>query len=390
VEKNLVNTPLRAKASSSSARIVAPPLQQVDRTYVLYRGKKYSYFGGCDYFRLASHPQIRRAVRDGITRFGLNVAASRLTTGNHQLYEELEQQLAAFFRVESAVLISNGYMTNLVVAQALAGRFSHVLIDKRSHGSLQDAARFFGCPVLTFQHRNPSDAARALNRCGRRAIPILLTDGVFSHDGEMAPLHAYLGILPPSGVILLDDAHGAATIGNSGGGTVEYLRTPTKQIIQTLTLSKGFGVYGGTILCGRAVREKIICRSNIFIGNTPLPPALAYAGLKALKILRSDTDLRQRLTANTHYVKRQLRTEGFPVTDTPSPIIPFVAKNAGKAALLRSALLARGIFPSFIRYPGGPAKGYFRFALSSEHSREQLDSLLNVLLRQCVSNGVFL
>ena len=117
-------------------------LQQVKRTYVRQRGLTLSYFGGCDYFRLGSHPVVLAAVREGLQRYGLNVAASRLTTGNHRLYELLEKKLARFFGVESALLASNGYLPNLMVAQALAGEFSHALIDERAHGSLIDAAQF--------------------------------------------------------------------------------------------------------------------------------------------------------------------------------------------------------------------------------------------------------
>ena len=359
---------------------MAPPLQQIDRTYVLYRGKKYSYFGGCDYFRLASHPQIIAAMREGMERFGLNVAASRLTTGNHRLYQELEQRLAEFFDVECAVLLSNGYMTNLAVAQALAGSFSHVLVDEHAHASLQDAAQYFQSPILTFKHRDFQDAERALKRCGRRPKPVLLTDGMFSRDGEIAPLQDYLRLLPADGLIVVDDAHGAGTLGTTGKGTVEHLHMPTKQIVQTITLSKAFGVYGGAILGSQALRKKILCRSRIFVGNTPLPLPLAYAASQALKLVRDDKGLRKRLATNTHYVKGKLRAEAFPVTETPSPIVSFIPRNVTEAAFFKRHFLAHGIFHSLISYPGGPRGGYFRFTLSSEHSREQLDSLLDALL----------
>src|SRR5258708_106543 len=134
-------------------RLTLPePLQQVERTFVLRRGRKLSYFGGCDYFRLASHPAVPWAWRDGLGRYGLNVAASRATTGNHWLYETLEKRLAQFFGVESVLLVSCGYLANLAVAQTLAGDYSQVLIDERSHASLLDAAQLFGCPIIPFRH----------------------------------------------------------------------------------------------------------------------------------------------------------------------------------------------------------------------------------------------
>src|SRR5438445_5952373 len=121
------------------------PLQQVERTYVRFRKRKLSYFSGCDYFRLASHPEVIAALKEGVTKYGLNVAASRLTTGNHVLYGELEKRLAAFFDAESALLVSGGYVTNLIVAQALGGNFSHAIVDEKAHPSLSDAARLLDC-----------------------------------------------------------------------------------------------------------------------------------------------------------------------------------------------------------------------------------------------------
>src|ERR1051326_7682684 len=160
------------------------PLQQIDRTYVRFRNRKLSYFSGCDYFRMASDPRVLAAVQAGLKSFGLNVAASRLTTGNHTLYAQLEQALSRFFNAESALLTGGGYVTNLIVCQALAGNFSHALIDERSHPSLADAARFLDCPILTFKHQDIADFERSAKRCGPQARLLLMTDGMFSHNGS--------------------------------------------------------------------------------------------------------------------------------------------------------------------------------------------------------------
>ncbi len=358
---------------------IPPPLQQVDRTYVRHQGRKLSYFAGCDYFRMASHPQILKAAADGLKRFGLNVSASRLTTGNHQLYEQLERRLASFFGVESATLASNGYAPNLMVAQALAGQYSHALIDERAHGCLADAAQLLDCPVLKFKHRDAADLARIVQRLGN-VKPMLLTDGMFSHDGSIAPLKEYLAALPGNAMVLLDDAHGAGVLGKSGRGSPEYSGVSRKRIIQTITLSKGFGVYGGAVLGPRELRSAIIARSRLFVGNTPLPLPLANAAIKSVAILRTNKNLRARLLRNTALVKNKLSASGFLVVDSPSPIIPFIPQNAKAAAQLKQRLLALAIHPPFIKYPGGPASGYFRFAISSEHTTKQLQDLIHVLL----------
>jgi glycine C-acetyltransferase/8-amino-7-oxononanoate synthase len=358
---------------------VSQPLQQIDRTYVRYQGRKLSYFAGCDYFRLASHPKVLRAVAQGLKKYGLNVSASRLTTGNHRIYELLEVQLARFFGVESATLTSNGYAPNLLVAQALAGQYSHALLDERAHGSLIDAAQLLDCPVLKFKHREAGGLARILQRLGG-IKPIILTDGMFSHDGSIAPIQDYLRLLPPQGMLLLDDAHGSGILGRSGKGTPEHARVNRKQIIQTVTLSKAFGVYGGAVLGRRALKAAIIARSRLFVGNTPLPLPLAFAAITAIALLRRDGKLRSRLTRNTEKLKARLHAAGFPVENNASPIVPLVPRDHREATLIRRKLLAAAIHPPFIRYPGGPKHGYFRFVISSEHTSGQLESLERVLL----------
>ncbi len=358
---------------------VSPPLQQVDRTYVRQQNRKLTYFAGCDYFRLASHPLVLKAAVTGLKRYGLNVSASRVTTGNHQLYEQLEHDLAKFFHAPTATLAANGYAPNLMVAQALAGQFSHALLDERAHGCLGDAAQLLDCPVLKFKHRDAADLARIVERLGD-CQPLLLTDGLFSHDGSIAPLKAYLAILPARGIILLDDAHGAGVLGKTGRGSVEYAGVSTERIIQTITLSKAFGVYGGAVLGTRELRSAILSRSRLFSGNTPLPLPLASAAIKSVAILKTDRGLRKRLVGNVARVKSELLTGGFAVVDSPSPIISLMPENAEAAARLKRRLLARGIYPAFIKYPGGPASGFFRFAISSEHTHGQLNDLVAALV----------
>ena len=359
------------------------PLQQVKRTYVRFRNRTLSYFSGCDYFRLASHRDVLAAVRAGIARHGLNVAASRMTTGNHALYAQLEKRLRDFFDADDAVLVSSGYMTNLVAAQALAGSFSHALLDERSHPSLGDASRFLDCPVIQFKHRNVEDLARTIRRCGPGAKLVLLTDGMFAGDGSAAPLDAYFKLLPKDALILVDDAHGAGVLGASGKGAVEHAAVSRRRVIQTVTLSKAFGAFGGAILGTAQLRQRIFDRSHLFVGSTPLPLPLAEAAIQGIKLLKTDRSLRTRLLQNTAYVKEALRAAGLPLADNPGPIVPLPQKPPRETDKLKRALLAAGIYPPFIKYPGGPANGYFRFVLSSEHTRAQLDNLLEVLRPAC-------
>ncbi len=363
------------------------PLQQTDRTYVRFRNRKLSYFSGCDYFRLASHPKVIAALKVGVAKYGLNVAASRLTTGNHALYGELECELAGFFKAEDALLVPTGYLTNLVVGQALARTFSHALIDERAHPSLTDAARFLDCPVVQFKHRDAQDVARAVRRCGPEARLILLTDGMFSHDGSAAPLGEYLKVLPGDAWLLVDDAHGAGVLGRNGKGTVEYAGVSRRRVIQTITLSKAFGAFGGAILATSRLRQRIFDLSQLFVGSTPLPLPLAYAGLQSVGLMRSGENFRSRLRQNMACVKDPLLKAGVLNAETPGPIVALPPMRTRQTTRLTRELLAAGIYPPFIRYPGGPASGYFRFVISSEHTRAQLDRLLEVLISGALGNA---
>jgi glycine C-acetyltransferase/8-amino-7-oxononanoate synthase len=355
------------------------PLQQVHSTSVRWRGRTFSSFSGCDYFRLSSHPRVIAALSAAVKEYGVNVAASRLTTGNHVLYQELERALARFFRAEAALLVSTGYAANLVVAQGIAGRFSHAIIDEKSHPSLFDAARFLHCPLRKFKHRSSADLARVVRLCEPGSKILALTDGMFPHDGSVAPLRDYLRVLPSSASVLVDDAHSAGVLGATGKGTLEYHRVSRERIIQTLTLSKAFGSFGGVVLGTKALRRLALEESHLFIGSTPVPLPLAAAALASLKLLRSSPMLRRRLTKNVAHLKTLLRANGCQFADNPGPIISVEPRNSTDLLKLQRRLLAAKIYPPFMKYPGGPSTGYFRFAISSEHTRKQLDALANAL-----------
>lgn len=367
------------KALQKSAPHLPEPLEQVDRTFVRSGGRKLVYFAGCDYFRLSSHPKVLQATRQAVNASGLSVSASRKTTGNHHLFEQLETSLATFFQSPAAVLVSAGYITNLVVAQALHGHFTHVLLDERAHSSLQDASVLLNLPILTFRHRDPAHMDQLIRRLPPNAVPLLLTDGLFSHDGSIAPLREYLKILPHKSLILLDEAHAAGVLGKNGRGTLELLELPAKRFIRTLTLSKAFGAYGGAILCSPQNRKLILTRSRMFAGHTPLPLPLVQAALASIRILQQEPEMRERLLANTEFAKSELMEAGLSLPETAAPIISFVPKSSQQAARFKTSLLQAGIYPSFIQYPGGPKAGYFRFVICSEHTRPQLQRLIRCL-----------
>lgn len=346
---------------------LADPLEQVGRVHARHRGRKLIYFGGCDYYRLASDARLKKIVARTLQKEGLNVAASRVTTGNHPIYEQLEAALGVFFKVEAALVTSTGYTANLVIAQAMSGQFSHVVIDERAHASLKDAAQFFNCPIMEYKHCDSPHAAQAVARCGPFARIALLTDGVFALDGAIAPLPELIRVLPPDGMLLLDDAHGAGVLGKNGRGTAEHFAVGDKCIVRSITLSKAFGTFGGAVLGSRQICRKIVSHSRLFAGSTPPPLPLAEAAVYALALVQGDECLRARLKQNTK------------LAGVEFPILTVAPKSRSEARQLKRDLLKAGILPSLIQYPGGPSTGYFRFAISSEHTRAQIERLLAVI-----------
>lgn len=340
------------------------PLHQLDRTWVQWRGQTLAFFGGCDYFRLSSHPKVIAAAHEALDKYGLNVSASRWTTGNHDLYNQLEFALANFFQSESSLIIANGYLTNTAVLDGLEGAISHIFIDEKSHGSLFDAVRG-RVEVVQFKHRDPADLAAKISSA---RAPLIITDGVFSHDGGLAPLPEYLKLLPPVGYLLVDDSHGGGVLGQNGRGTHEYFGIHSKQLIQTVTLSKAIGCFGGVILTTKNLCEQIAKKSPAIPGATPFPLPLAAAALVTIEMLK-ENQRRAQLAENFSRIAE----------NRPFPIHSVFPKSEAERDRLTSALLARGIFPSHIRYGKGFPEGYFRFAISSEHTRAQLDALAAAL-----------
>jgi len=355
------------------------PLEFVGLNEVRFHGRKLLYFSGCDYLRLARDPRLKKAAHAALDKYGLSVAASRITTGNHRIYGQLETSLAKFFTSESATLVPDGYFAPIVAAQALADEYTHVFLDEFAHGALRDAARMFNGPIKTFKHKDVSDLKRQLSGCGKNSLPIILTDGLFGHDGSVAPLRAYLKILPRNGLLLVDDAHGAGVIGATGKGSLEYEKVSRQRVIQCATLSKGFGAYGGVILGPGTLRKKVLAHGRAFIGTTPLPLPLAGAVLKAVEILKREPGRRKRLAQNTVYIRKGLRTAGWEIPDQPGPMVRLPAMEKPGIQKLRTQMLEAGIYPPFLKYGSTSGNGYFRIIVSSEHTRGHLDKLLHVI-----------
>lgn len=365
---------------------LGPELRFLDRTKVLHEGKPYLFFGGTDYHRLASHPAVLRALREVAESDGLSCAGSRTTTGNHPLLPELERKVAAFLGAGEAALCSSGYLSNAVALEAVAGEFQRFFIDGGAHSSLAaPAGRLSREAVITFRHADLEDLTRGLKaRLHPGERPLVLTDGVVPVDGEMPPLRAYWeAVRDFGGALLVDDAHGIAVVGPTGKGSPEEAGLPGGSFIQTGTLSKGLGAFGGLVAGQAGLAGKIVERSLAFVGGTPIPPPLAAAALRSIEILHESPGLITGLRGRMLRVRERIRAMGFRIPSSPAPILSITHHDVNKNQRLRSLLFERGIYPPFIHYPGSPPGGTFRFAVSSAHAEEEVDLLLETIGMSC-------
>ncbi len=365
---------------------LGPELRVLDRTRVLHEGKPYLFFGGTDYHRLSSHPDVLRAVHEAADAEGLSCAGSRTTTGNHPLVVELEHRLASFLGASAAVTCPTGYLSNAMALDVLAGEFPRFFIDASAHSSMAaPAARLPREALLTFRHADPEDLEHLLKdslRPGEK--PLILTDGVVPVDGELPPLGAYWELVKQfGGALLVDDAHGIAVVGPDGKGSPAEAGLPAEAVIQAGTLSKGLGTFGGVVAGPTALPGKVCERSLTFVGATPIPPPFAAAAIRSMEILRANPGMLAGLRARVLRARERLRSMGFRMVSSPAPILSVTHRDADKNLRLRALLVEGGIYPTFSNYPGSPPGGHFRFALSSAHTEEEIGLLLDTISLSC-------
>ncbi len=370
-----------------------PVVRFVDRDYVLVDGRKLLYLAGTDYHRLSAHAMTRSAMARSVESMGVGPTGSRATTGNHEVYGRLEEKIAQFFDVEAAVVLPGGYMSNIILLQAIADTFDTIFLDEKSHPSIVDAASMAagtaGKKVFRYAHVSPQDLRTKMRKhlmAGSR--PLIMTDGVFPFDGVMPPLRDYAEIIEDyDGKIVLDDAHAMAVTGRQGKGSWEEAGIGRDRIYQTGTLSKAFGAYGGIIPGSGELAWRIHQRSSAFAGCTGLPLPVAAAAIFTVSYLFSN---RQKITAlqkKATGLKARFRKLGLSMPDNPVPVFPVYFNDEDKNDRLKKLLIKNGIYPSFIKYPGAPADGMFRFIITSSTTDEQADLLFETVRSAVEKNG---
>ncbi len=361
--------------------MLGPEIEFSDRDHIIYKGKKYLYLAGIDYHRMNRRPLIREAVQKAVREYGLSPTGSRTTTGNHILYRQLESKVAEFFGSESASVFTTGYLSNLIMMQAIAEDFDLLFLDEQAHSSLELAAKDSGRKIIRYRFIDPQHLKEQIAAHITPVSRILvMTDGVFPAKGEMAPLDEYAEIVGQyEGKILVDDAHAMSVLGPTGKGSWEEKGVDPEMIFQTGTLSKGFGTLGGVIQGSAALISKIQEKSSAYVGSTGLALPLAAAGIASVEYLMEHrhliTDLQKRALA----LKKRFIEAGFDMPATPAPIFSVTLYDEEKNRRLREILLKNGIYPPFINYPGAPPGGHFRFIITSETTDEQIDLLFETV-----------
>ncbi|RAI44305.1 8-amino-7-oxononanoate synthase [Rhodoplanes roseus] len=339
-------------------------------------GRRYLSFSCNDYLNLSHHPAVLAAAQEAIARYGIGSGASRLVTGNHPLYGELEERLARLKGAEAACVFGSGYLTNTGVIPALAGADDMIVIDELAHACLFAGARMSGAAVHVFRHNDLAHAEELLaaHRGGHRHA-LVLTDGVFSMDGDLAPLPA-LGRLAKAqdAWLMADDAHGIGVLAGGRGSTYAF-DEPADVPLQMGTLSKAIGGYGGYLCASRSVVDLMKSRARTLVYSTGLPPPVVAAAIAAIDLIEADPGMAEGPVAKARLFARRV---GLP--DPQSPIVPVVVGES-EAALAASRMLAEaGYLVVAIRPPTvPPGTARLRLTFTPAHSDEDIERLADLI-----------
>jgi 8-amino-7-oxononanoate synthase len=347
-------------------------------------GRRMLAFCSNDYLGLAADPRVAAAARVALGRYGVGAGAAHLVNGHTRAHAELEADLADFAGRERALLFSTGYMANLGVLQALLGRRDTVIEDRLNHASLLDASRLTGCTICRYRHGDAGQAEALLEAANPQHCRLIVTDGVFSMDGDLAPLPALAAVARRHGAwLMVDDAHGLGVLGDKGGGSCEYLRLPPCEVpILMGTLGKAFGTAGAFVAGSHALIEALIQFSRTYIYTTAMPAALAAATRESLAIARRETWRREHLRSLIARLRRGLTQLGVADSGSFTPIQPVIVGTSGNATAMADALREDGLLVPAIRPPTVPeGAARLRITLSAAHTEGQVDRLLEAMNR---------
>jgi len=380
---------LKAEGLFRSLRTVEPdPQGRPGR--VAIQGRSVILMASNNYLGLADHPRVKAAVISAVHRYGFGSGASRLISGNSTLHRSLEERISKFKRTEDAVVFSTGYMANTGILPCLAPSNGLLLADRLCHASLIDGCRLSRARFKIFDHSNLDRLERLLSMKPDVQRALIVTDGVFSMDGDIAPLDRLVALGRRHGAaVFVDDAHATGVIGAEGRGTIEHFRMDPHDAIQMGTLGKALGCFGAYVAGSRNLINYIVNKAKTFIYTTALPPSSAAAALAAFDILEEEPEHRQRLWRNRNRYVEGLKSLGFDTLNSESPIVPIMVGDNSTAVRLSERLLDSGIFAPAIRPPTVPkGTARLRTTVMATHSTDDLDYVLETLGKVARSLGI--
>ncbi|MBL4609234.1 MAG: 8-amino-7-oxononanoate synthase [Pseudomonas sp.] len=359
-----------------------PLLESPQGVRVTVDGQPLLAFCSNDYLGLANHPQVIEAFAQGARQWGVGGGASHLVVGHSQAHHQLEEALAEFTGRPRALLMSSGYMANIGAVTALVGKGDTVLQDRLNHASLLDAGLLSGARFSRYLHNDPASLASRLAKATGNTL--VVTDGVFSMDGDLADLPALCAAAREQDAwVMVDDAHGFGCLGKNGGGIVEHFGLGVEEVPVLIgTLGKGFGTAGAFIAGSEALIETLIQFARPYIYTTSQPPAVACATLVSLQLIRDEHWRRDHLQKLIALFRAGVQELGLELMDSPSPIQPIVVGSSARALALSAALREQGILVTAIRPPTVPqGTARLRVTLSAEHSEDDVAQLVTALSR---------
>jgi glycine C-acetyltransferase len=369
----------RARLEREGLLVTPRTIESPQGAWIVVDGKRVLNLCSNNYLGMANHPRLKEAAQLAIERFGVGPAAVRSIAGTTTLHKELEMKLARFKRVEAALSFQSGFNSNIATIPALVGKEDLIFSDELNHASIIDGCRLSGAPIIRFEHCNPDSLERLLlehipsGASERRAL--IITDGVFSMDGDIAPLPPLVALAEKFGaMIMVDDAHGEGVLGEGGRGAVDHFHMHGRVDVEIGTLSKAFGVVGGFVAGKEIIIEHLRQKGRPFLFSSALTPADVAACSAAVDILEASDDFVQKLWSNTRYFKNKMRKAGFTTGAGETPITPVMLGEAKTAQEFSRRLFEQDVFAMAIGFPTVPmGKARIRAMISATHSEQDLD-----------------
>jgi glycine C-acetyltransferase len=358
-------------------------LETEQKATVVMDGREVITLSSNNYLGLTVHPRLRQAAIEAIQRYGVGSGAVRTIAGTMTLHNELEEKLARFKHTEAALTMQSGYATNLGVISALMQEGDLIISDELNHASIIDGIRLCKSPRKIYRHKDMADLRRVLEESQGANKVMVVTDGVFSMDGDIAPLPEIVALAEEYGAfVMVDDAHASGVLGKNGRGSVSHFGLDGRVALQIGTLSKGIGALGGYVACGQDMKDYLLNRARPVLFSTSHPPSVVATCIAALDILESDNSLVERLWENTSFFKKGLEQLGFNTGQSETPITPVIVGEGARAVQLSTRLFAEGVFAQAIVYPTVAAdKCRVRTIVTALHTNEELSKALDIFER---------